>query len=58
MGLTIWLSMAEMTIFKDKRNRAFVYLPAFLRDKFDLQKGEKVEIDTDGTRIIITKKNK
>lgn len=50
--------MAEMTIFKDKRNRAFVYLPAFLRDKFDLQKGEKVEIDTDGTRIIITKKNK
>ncbi len=49
--------MAEMTILKDKRNRAFVYLPAFLRDKFDLQKGEKVDVDTDGTKILIIKKS-
>ncbi len=48
--------MAEMTIFQDKRNRTFIYLPAFLRDKFDLTKGDKVDVDTDGTRIIITKK--
>lgn len=48
--------MADMTIFQDKRNRTFVYLPAFLRDKFNLKKGEIVDVDTDGTRIIITKK--
>jgi AbrB family looped-hinge helix DNA binding protein len=48
--------MGEMTVYKDKKNRTFVYLPAFLRDKFNLQNGEIVEVDTDGTRIIITKK--
>jgi AbrB family looped-hinge helix DNA binding protein len=48
--------MAGMTVYKDKQNRTFVYLPAFLRDKFNLQNGEIVEVDTDGTRIIISKK--
>ena len=49
--------MADMTIFQDKKNRTFVYLPVFLRDKFDLKKGKIVNVDTDGTRIIITKKS-
>jgi AbrB family looped-hinge helix DNA binding protein len=48
--------MAVATITRDKENRISLRLPAFLRDKFDLQNGDKVEIDTDGTRIIITKK--
>jgi AbrB family looped-hinge helix DNA binding protein len=34
------------------KNRVYIYLPAFLRDKFDLQNGDKVEVDTDGTNII------
>jgi hypothetical protein len=29
-------TMAEMRINRDKQNRVYVYLPAFLRDKFDL----------------------
>jgi SpoVT / AbrB like domain. len=49
------MSMAEMTVYQDKKNRTYVHLPAFLRDKFDLKKGDIVNVDTDGTRIIITK---
>jgi AbrB family looped-hinge helix DNA binding protein len=48
--------MSEMSVFQDKRNRTFIYVPAFLRDKFELKGGDKVEVDTDGTSIIITKK--
>jgi AbrB family looped-hinge helix DNA binding protein len=46
--------MAEMRVNRDKQNRVYIYLPAFLRDKFDLQNGDIVEIDTDGTHIILT----
>jgi len=44
--------MAEMRIDRDKNNRVSIYLPAFLRDKFDLQNGNVVDIDTDGKNII------
>jgi AbrB family looped-hinge helix DNA binding protein len=50
--------MAEMRINRDKNNRVSIYLPAFLRDKFNLQNGSLVDIDTDGKSIIITPKNK
>ncbi|SFT78506.1 looped-hinge helix DNA binding domain-containing protein, AbrB family [Methanosarcina thermophila] len=50
--------MAEMRINRDKNNRTSIYLPAFLRDKFNLQNGSLVDIDTDGKNIIITPKNK
>lgn len=48
--------MAEMRVNRDKKNRVYIYLPAFLRDKFDLQNGDKVEVDTDGTNIILKPK--
>lgn len=47
--------MVDTKIKRDNQNKAYVYLPAFLRDKFNLQNGEIVDIDTDGTRIIISK---
>jgi len=50
------VDMSEMSVIQDKRKRTYVYMPAFLRDKFNLQNGDRVEVDTDGTRIIITKK--
>jgi len=50
--------MAEMRVKRDKQNRVYIYLPAFLRDKFNLQNGDKIGIDTDGYRIIITPKRK
>jgi AbrB family looped-hinge helix DNA binding protein len=52
----ILVDMSEMSVIQDKRKRTYVYMPAFLRDKFNLQNGDRVEVDTDGTRIIITKK--
>jgi AbrB family looped-hinge helix DNA binding protein len=48
--------MAEMRVKKDKQNRVYIYLPAFLRDKFNLQNRDTVDIDTDGSHIIITPK--
>ena len=43
-----------MRINRDNHNRTSVNLPSFLRDKFDLQDGDRVDVDTDGTKIIIT----
>jgi len=51
-------SMAEMRVNRDKDGRTSVYIPSFLRDKFDLQNGDKVEFDTDGTNIIMIPKKK
>ena len=51
-------SMSEMRINRDKDGRTSVYIPSFLRDKFDLQNGDKVEFDTDGTNIIMIPKKK
>ena len=49
----IYKSMSEMRINRDKDGRTSVYIPSFLRDKFDLQNGDRVDFDTDGTNIII-----
>jgi AbrB family looped-hinge helix DNA binding protein len=46
--------MAKVVVNRDKKNRVHIYLPAFLRDKFDLQNGDKVEVDTNWNHIIIT----
>jgi AbrB family looped-hinge helix DNA binding protein len=54
----MYIHMAEMRINRDIKNRVSIYLPAFLRDKFDLQNGDKVDVDTDGKTIIITPKTK
>jgi antitoxin component of MazEF toxin-antitoxin module len=48
--------MVDTKIKRGKRNGTFAYIPAFLCKKFDFQNGEIVDIDTDGTRIILTKK--
>jgi AbrB family looped-hinge helix DNA binding protein len=45
--------MPTTHIFRDKKGRTVVHIPSFLRDKFNLQSGEKVTIDTDGEYIII-----
>jgi len=46
--------MAKVVVNRDKKNRVHIYLPASLRDKFDLQNGDKVEVDTNWNHIIIT----
>jgi len=46
--------MAKMVVNRDKHNRVHIYLPAFIRDKFDLQNGDKVEVDINWNHIIIT----
>jgi bifunctional DNA-binding transcriptional regulator/antitoxin component of YhaV-PrlF toxin-antitoxin module len=46
--------MAEMTVFIDKRNRALVYIPAEIRDEYNLTNKEKVDISSNGEKIIIT----
>jgi AbrB family looped-hinge helix DNA binding protein len=47
--------MSKMRVNRDKQEKVAIYIPAFLRDKFNFQNGDYVEVDTDGTRIIITK---
>jgi AbrB family looped-hinge helix DNA binding protein len=46
--------MATMRVNRDKQNKVSIYIPSFLRDKFDLQNGDHVKVDTDGTQIIIS----
>lgn len=46
--------MAKHKVFRDNSGRTCFYIPAFLRDKFDLQNGDFVEVDTDGKRIILS----
>jgi AbrB family looped-hinge helix DNA binding protein len=48
--------MSEMRVTREKGGRTYVYIPAFLRDKFDLQNGDKVDVDTDGVNIILRPK--
>jgi bifunctional DNA-binding transcriptional regulator/antitoxin component of YhaV-PrlF toxin-antitoxin module len=43
-----------MRVNRDKKDRTSVNVPSFIRDKFKLLDGNKVDIDTDGERIIIT----
>jgi AbrB family looped-hinge helix DNA binding protein len=54
----MYIHMAEIRINRDQKQRVSIYLPAFLRDKFDLQNGDKVDVDTDGKYIIIKPKLK
>jgi bifunctional DNA-binding transcriptional regulator/antitoxin component of YhaV-PrlF toxin-antitoxin module len=46
--------MSRMKISVDKKGRTGLKIPAFLRDKFQLKNGDCVDVDTDGTRIIVT----
>lgn len=46
--------MVGTKIKRDSQDKTYVYLPAFLRDKFNLHNGEMVDVDTDGTKIIVT----
>lgn len=46
--------MVKMRVNRDKKDRTSVNLPAFIREKFNLLDGMKADIDTDGSRIIIT----
>ena len=47
--------MSEMRVNKDKQGRICIYMPAYIRDKFKFENGDHVEVDTDGSRIILTK---
>lgn len=42
-----------MRVNLGKRKQATVNIPAYLRDKFKMCNGDRVEVDTDGERIII-----
>jgi AbrB family looped-hinge helix DNA binding protein len=46
--------MVKRRVNRDKQNRTLIFLPAAIRDKFNLQNGGSVDIETDGSRIIIT----
>jgi bifunctional DNA-binding transcriptional regulator/antitoxin component of YhaV-PrlF toxin-antitoxin module len=46
--------MPTSQVNRDKRGRTSIIIPAFLRDKFDMQSTDTVDIDTDGRNIIIT----
>jgi AbrB family looped-hinge helix DNA binding protein len=45
--------MSIRVIDQDRHKRTRVMIPAFIRDKFNLQHKDKVDIDTDGEVIII-----
>ena len=46
--------MPERKITMTYNNRAFLCIPAYLRDKFGLQKGSVVDVTDDGNSIVIT----
>jgi AbrB family looped-hinge helix DNA binding protein len=46
--------MTERKIFQDRNHRTFLNIPAYLRDKFDLKKGDMVEVNDNGGSIVIT----
>lgn len=51
--------MPKTHIFRDgKTGRTIVHIPAFVRDMFNFESGEELEITTDGKRIILTPKKK
>jgi bifunctional DNA-binding transcriptional regulator/antitoxin component of YhaV-PrlF toxin-antitoxin module len=47
--------MSKAKVKQDEKGRTHLHIPAFLRDKFELKNGSSVEIDTDGTQIIVTR---
>jgi AbrB family looped-hinge helix DNA binding protein len=46
----------ERRLNEDKKRRISIYLPASMRDLFNLKNGDRIDVDTDGTRIILTPK--
>jgi bifunctional DNA-binding transcriptional regulator/antitoxin component of YhaV-PrlF toxin-antitoxin module len=46
--------MVCRTLLQDQNKRTFLCIPAFLRDKFNLEKGGAVDIDCNNEQIIIT----
>jgi len=51
--------MPKTHVFRDaKSGRTIVHIPAFVRDTFNFESGEEIEITTDGRRIILTPKKR
>jgi AbrB family looped-hinge helix DNA binding protein len=46
--------MTERKLAQSKNNRTFLCIPAYLRDKFSLKKGDIVDVTDDGKSIVIT----
>ena len=46
--------MSERKITMTNNNRAFLCIPAYLRDKFGLKKGSTVDVTDNGNSIVIT----
>lgn len=50
--------MPKTHVFIDKRNRALVTIPSFLRDMYCLENRDEIEILPDGDRMILIPKKK
>lgn len=46
--------MTRRKITMTESNRAFLCIPAYLRDKFGLQKGSTVDVTDEDGKIVIT----
>ncbi|MDK2834250.1 MAG: hypothetical protein PWP63_1337 [Methanolobus sp.] len=46
--------MTERTIFQDRNKRTYICIPAYLRDKFSLKKGDAVDVTDTENSIVIT----
>lgn len=46
--------MVKMRVNRDKQDRTTINIPSFIREKFNLVNGGNVDVDTDGSRIIIS----
>ena len=47
-------NMIRRKITIAEQNRAFLCIPAYLRDKYGFKKGSTVDVTDDGTSIVIT----
>ena len=45
--------MAERKIYRNDSGTTYFYIPAFIRDKFNMKKGDMVDIDDEGDKIIL-----
>jgi AbrB family looped-hinge helix DNA binding protein len=50
--------MPTTHIFRAKTGRTTVHIPSFVRDMFNFESGEEIEIITDGKKIILIPKMK
>jgi AbrB family looped-hinge helix DNA binding protein len=46
--------MVKMKVYRDPKNRTSVKIPSFIRDKLNLEGGSYVDVDIEGSQIIIT----